>query len=179
MASLLSQLAKNPPAMQETWVQSLGWKDPLEEGMATRCSTLAWRIPWTEEPDGLQSMGLQSWTRDTAERLHWTEVASPQTQVFRRLVRSLLFCWVVLLDFLFPRGPKMAVIVLLNNSNPKLPEKNTYFHLGVFFHQPRKTFPRISSANLVSCLTGQNCIRCLLLKHSLAGGMKIATIGSD
>ena len=63
MASLLSQLAKNPPAMQETWVQSLGWKDPLEEGMATRCSTLAWRIPWTEEPDGLQSMGLQSWTR--------------------------------------------------------------------------------------------------------------------
>ena len=45
MASLLSELAKNPPAMQETWVQSLGWKDPLEEGMATHTSILARRIP--------------------------------------------------------------------------------------------------------------------------------------
>ena len=45
--------------MQETWVQSLGWEDPLEKGMATHFSILAWRIPWTEEPDGLQSMGLQ------------------------------------------------------------------------------------------------------------------------
>ena len=51
---------KNPPAMRETWVQSLGRKDPLEEGMATHSSTLAWRIPWTEEPVlcGLQSTGL-------------------------------------------------------------------------------------------------------------------------
>ena len=45
------------PAMWETWVQSLGWKDPLEGGMAPRSSTLAWRVPWTEEPCGLQSMG--------------------------------------------------------------------------------------------------------------------------
>ena len=45
------------------WVQSLGWKDPLEEGMATHSSILAWRIPWTEEPGGLQFMGLQSPTR--------------------------------------------------------------------------------------------------------------------
>ena len=44
---------KNLPAMQETWVQSLGWKDPLEKGMATHSSILAWRIPWTEEPGGL------------------------------------------------------------------------------------------------------------------------------
>ena len=44
---------------QETWVQSLGWEDLLEEGMATHSSTLAWRIPWTEAPGGLQSMGLQ------------------------------------------------------------------------------------------------------------------------
>ena len=51
-------VAKNPPAMQETWVQSLG-RDPLEEGMATHASILAWEIPWTEEPGGLQSMGLQ------------------------------------------------------------------------------------------------------------------------
>ena len=46
-ASLVAQLVKNPPAMQETWVQSLGWEDPLEKGKATPSSTLAWRIPWT------------------------------------------------------------------------------------------------------------------------------------
>ena len=52
-ASLVAQLVKNPPAMQETWVQSLGWEDPLEEGMATHSGIFAGRIPWTEEPGGL------------------------------------------------------------------------------------------------------------------------------
>ena len=52
-ASLVAQLVKNLPAMWETWVRSLGWEDPLEEGMATDSSILAWRIPWTEEPGGL------------------------------------------------------------------------------------------------------------------------------
>ena len=50
-------MLKNPPAMQETQVHSLSWEDPLEEGMATYSSTLAWRIPWTGEPGGLQSEG--------------------------------------------------------------------------------------------------------------------------
>ena len=58
----MAQMVKNPPAMQETWVGSLGWEDPLEEGIATHSSILAWRTPWTEEPGGLQSMGLQSRT---------------------------------------------------------------------------------------------------------------------
>ena len=58
-ASLVAQMVKNLPAMQETWVQSLGWKDPLEKKMATYSSILAWKIPWTEEPGGLQSMGSQ------------------------------------------------------------------------------------------------------------------------
>ena len=53
-------MIKNPPAIQETQVQSLGWEDPLKEEMATHSSILAWTIPWTEEPGGLQSMGLQS-----------------------------------------------------------------------------------------------------------------------
>ena len=53
----MAQLVKKLPAMQETWVQSLGQKDPLEKGMATHSSILAWRIPWTEEPSGLQSIG--------------------------------------------------------------------------------------------------------------------------
>ena len=57
--SLVAQTVKNLPAMRETWVQFLGWEDPLEEGMATHSSILAWRIPWTEEPGGLQFMGLQ------------------------------------------------------------------------------------------------------------------------
>ena len=50
---------KNLPAMREIWVRSLGWEDSLEEGMATHSGILAWRISWTEEPGGLQSMGLQ------------------------------------------------------------------------------------------------------------------------
>ena len=62
-ASLVVQTVKNPPAMQETWVQSLDQEDPLEKGMATHSSILAWRISWTEESGRLQSMGLQSWTQ--------------------------------------------------------------------------------------------------------------------
>ena len=58
-ASLVDQLVKNLPAMQETWVQSLGWEDPLKKRMTTHSGILAWRIPWTEELGGLQSMGSQ------------------------------------------------------------------------------------------------------------------------
>ena len=58
-ASLVGQMVKNPPALRETWVPSLGRKDPLEKAMATHSSILAWRIPWTEEPDGLRSTGLK------------------------------------------------------------------------------------------------------------------------
>ena len=57
--SLVAQTVKNPPAMWETRVRSLGWEDTLEKGMATQSSILAWEIPWTEEPRGLQSMGSQ------------------------------------------------------------------------------------------------------------------------
>ena len=57
-ASPVAQMVKNLPA-RKTWVQSLGQEDPLEKGMATDSSNLAWKIPWTEEPGGLQSMGLQ------------------------------------------------------------------------------------------------------------------------
>jgi len=58
-ASLVTKLVKNLPAMEETGVQSLGQEDPMEKEMATHSSLLAWKIPWTEEPGGLQSMGLQ------------------------------------------------------------------------------------------------------------------------
>ena len=55
----MAQMVKHLPAMQETWVRSLGQKDPLEEEMATHSSTLAWKIPWKEDPGRLQSMGSQ------------------------------------------------------------------------------------------------------------------------
>ena len=55
-AMWVAQTLKHLPAVWETWVQSLGWEDPLEKEMATHSSTLAWKIPWTEEPGGLQSM---------------------------------------------------------------------------------------------------------------------------
>ena len=58
-ASLLAQMVKKPPAMQETWVQSLAWEDSLEKEMAICSSIPAWKISWTEEAGGLQSMGLQ------------------------------------------------------------------------------------------------------------------------
>ena len=65
-ASQVAQWVKNLPAMQETRVRSLDQKDALEEDMATHSSILAWRIPWTEEPGGLQSMGSQSRTQLSA-----------------------------------------------------------------------------------------------------------------
>ena len=63
-AFLVAQMVKNLSATQETWVQSLGQEDPLEKGMATHSSILAWRIPWTEEPGRLQSTGSQRVERD-------------------------------------------------------------------------------------------------------------------
>ena len=64
-ASLVAQMIKNPPAMQETWVRSLDWEDPLEKRMATHFSILAWRIAWTEESGGLQCKELKG--QDTTE----------------------------------------------------------------------------------------------------------------
>ena len=72
---LLAQWVKNPSAMQETQVQWVGWEDLLEKVMSTHYCILAWRIPWTEESGGLQSMGSQSWTRLS----HWACACDQQT----------------------------------------------------------------------------------------------------
>ena len=62
-ASMVAQMVKSLPAMWETKIRFLSWEDPLEEGMATHSSILAWRVQWTEEPGGLQSTGVtKSWT---------------------------------------------------------------------------------------------------------------------
>ena len=78
--ALKSQTVKNLPAMQETWVQFLGQEDALEKGMATHSSILAWSIPWTEEPGGLQSTGLQivrhDWVTNTF--FHFSNKYKPQ-----------------------------------------------------------------------------------------------------
>ena len=78
-ASLGAQLVKNLPVMQETWVQSLGWEDPLEKGTATHSSILAWRIPWTEETVGLQSVRLQRVRHD----FHFHFSLSPVAQTVK------------------------------------------------------------------------------------------------
>ena len=70
LASLVAQTVKHLPAMQETWVQSLGWEDPLEKKMATHSSIPARKIPWMVEPGRLQSMGLQRLRHNWATSLH-------------------------------------------------------------------------------------------------------------
>ena len=67
---LVAKMAKNPPAMWETWVRCLGQEDPLEKGMVTHSSILAWRITWTEEPGRLQSIGLQRVEHDWMNNTH-------------------------------------------------------------------------------------------------------------
>ena len=69
-ASIVAHVVKSLPWMQETWVWSMGWEDPLEKRMATHSSILSWRIPWTEEPGGLQSMELQKVRHDWVTNIH-------------------------------------------------------------------------------------------------------------
>ena len=83
-AFLVVQLVKNPPAMRETWVWSLGWEDPLEKGKATHSSILAWRSPWTEEPGRLQSMGLQSDMTQWLSFSHKSCLSGSSLNVFSR-----------------------------------------------------------------------------------------------
>ena len=78
------QRLKRLPAMWETWVRSLGREDPLEKEMATHSSILAWRIPWAEEPGGLQSTGRKE--SDMTERLHFTSLQSERSQTQRHVL---------------------------------------------------------------------------------------------
>ena len=80
-ASMLAQTVQNPPAVQDTWVWLLGWEDPQKKGMGTHASSLAWRIPWTEEPSELQSMGSQTVGH------HWA------TNTFTFTAQSLVSGW--------------------------------------------------------------------------------------
>ena len=91
-ASLVAQRLKRLPAMQETWVRSLGQEDPLEKEMATHSSTVAWRIPWREEPGRLQSMGLQRVGHDWVTLLS----LSMQNMTFKNILNMTCFGYKVL-----------------------------------------------------------------------------------
>ena len=93
----MAQRLKRLPEMQETRVPTLGWEDPLEKEMATHSSILAWRIPWTEEPGGLQSTGLQRVGHDWATSRHFNLLESQcyyfQSTVLLTLFLSFTFCF--------------------------------------------------------------------------------------
>ena len=82
-ASLVALLVKNLPAMQETWISTLGPEDPLEKKMATHSSILAWEIPWTEKPGGLQFVGLQRVGHEASLRTKLVEVMEFQLSYFK------------------------------------------------------------------------------------------------
>ena len=97
VASLVAQIVKNLPALWETWVWSLGWEIPLEQSMANHSSILPWRIPWTEEPGGLKSMGLQrvryNWaTKHSGESLFVHETFPDLSIPWRLGSSSVLHC---------------------------------------------------------------------------------------
>ena len=111
-AFLVPQMVRNPPAMRETWVRSLGWEDLLEKGMATHSSILAWRIPWTEEPGRLQSMGSQkSQTRLSDFHFHFRHIM----HVRCALSLSYLIQELGLIIFAFP--PSLGVRIKWNNDS--------------------------------------------------------------
>ena len=128
-------MVKNPPAMWETWVRSLGWEDSLEEGMATHPSILAWRIPWTEKPGGLQSTGSQSRTQLKLLAEHGTEgftrLPRPQLSTYYQseptgLIYFLTSMHVFLLIFFLHQFSSFAQLCLtlcdsMNHSTPDLP----------------------------------------------------------
>ena len=89
--SLVAQTVKRLPTVRETWVWSLGQEDPLEKAMAPHSSTLAWKIPWTEEGSRLQSMGSQRVGHDWVTSLHFSDTMEIQTQVWSLCLSCLLF----------------------------------------------------------------------------------------
>ena len=93
---LMARTGKNPPAMWEIWVQSLSWEYPLETRMATNCSILAWKIPWTEEHDGLKSMGYKE--SDKTEQLPLSHLHLMQLII--KLYLHLPFCYLFSICFI-------------------------------------------------------------------------------
>ena len=153
----VAQSIKTPPAiqeMQETWVWSLGREDPLEKGMATHSSILAWRIPWTEHPGGLQSMGSQTVKHD------WSDLAHMQFQhvviiwcflIYRFTPTSFFVCSCWQIHPLFYRVPCMLIFMFESN--------------GVIYHVPLLpvSLPVPSSRSRESFLVDCSSLSCVFL----------------
>ena len=128
--SLMVQIVNNLPTVQETWVQSLGQEDPLEKGMATQSSILAWRIPWTEEPGGLQSTGSQRVGHDWATNTLYTgkKIFFPK----RANIKSLFALYQL---YLFKYCHKYCHKYSLNKWVCILADCSLHPHFKVFFAQ--------------------------------------------
>ena len=101
--SLVAQAVKRLSTMWETWVRALGWEDPLEKQMAIYCSTIAWKIPWSEEPGRLQSMGSQRVGHDYATSL-WAFLVAQRVKHLPTMRET----WVRSLGWEYPLEKKMA-----------------------------------------------------------------------
>ena len=126
--SQVAEMVKNLPAMQEIWVQSLGWEDPLEEGVATHSSILVYRIPWTEEPGpwGGKESGTTEWLTYT-QKLLWCRLGFPSPSLIVSFIDSLLF-------MLVPGLGCFPVIQHLLLPKPHLPN-NKAWHNGHHIHK--------------------------------------------
>ena len=133
-SSLMAQTVKNLPAMLETWVQSLGWEDPLGEEMATHSSILAWKISWTEESARLQSMGLQrvghDWATNTFQtsypfaqliKITTTTTTKPKMEHFNLVIKYWridvfeLWCWRRLLRVPWTSRSNQSIVKKINS----------------------------------------------------------------
>ena len=131
-----SEGKKNLPAMQETWIWSLGWKDALEKGMATHSSILAWRIPLTEEPGGLQSMGSQK-----VDRTEWLSLSLSSLSQPKIWVQILILClrqW-ILKQFL---KLQMALLKIQDINNNVSSLQSTHVSNAYFYY---KTNPKVQA----------------------------------
>ena len=131
-ASLVAQMVKNLPAMQETWVWSLGLEDPLKEEMATHSSILAWRIPWTEEPGRLQSIGSQRAGYDWASNSFLPFCLPLPTFSSKTMQPSFLDLQAFSLYVWWPRLTK----VLIDPDHFSMLERWEQDHVPIYFHHP-------------------------------------------
>ena len=120
-ASLVARMVKNLPTIWETWIQSLGQEDPLEKGMATNSSILAWRIPWTEGPGGPQSIGSQR------AGLSWSDLAHKKAGSLLTLMDVKLFCSVQ-----FSSVQSLSRVRLCNTMNRSTPGLPVHHQLPEF-----------------------------------------------
>ena len=133
-------MVKNLPAIQETWVWSLGQEDPLEKEMATHSSILAWRIPWTEEPDGLQSM----WSQRV--RNNWV------TNTFRAFQEVIKVTWVICMR---PWSNKIDVPIRGRNSKNVHTQRKTYLRTqseDIYHPAPWAWLPSLQNCEKINLL---------------------------